>query len=97
MKNNKNAGPSGQKEHELNCITYIESGEKRSDSNLFFEKAKWLSADEAARYLRLPSAGSLRNLVSERRVAYHKLGRLLRFRISDLDDLLESSRIEKRI
>lgn len=48
---------------------------------------------EAAAYLNV-SERYMRRLVAERRVAYHKLGRLLRFRPADLDRLLEAGRIE---
>lgn len=90
-----NNDPSIRKNSKLKFITDSESD--NSDSRLFFEtNAKWLNAEEAAHYLRLPSVGALRNLVADRRVTYHKLGRLLRFRVCDLDDLLEYSRVERR-
>ena len=90
-----NNEPSIGKNTKLKFITDSESD--NSDSRLFFENAKWLSSKEAYLYLRLPSVGCLRNLVSERRIPYHKLGRSLRFKISDLDNLLESSRVERRV
>ena len=65
-----------------------------SDSDGFFEKQlKWLSAEEAAWYLRLPSVDVLRHLVSEKRITYYKFGRSLRFKVSDLDAQLEQTRI----
>lgn len=52
-----------------------------------------LTVREAAAYLNVTER-YMRRLVAERRVAYHKLGRLLRFRPSDLDQLLQAGRIE---
>ena len=52
-----------------------------------------LTLTEAAKYLNVTER-FMRRLVAERRVPYHKLGRLLRFLPSDLDDLLQGSRIE---
>lgn len=65
---------------------------KMRDSQKFFENFTWLTSNEAASYLRLPSVGALRVLVCKRRVPFHKLGRCLRFRRAELDRLLESSR-----
>ena len=48
---------------------------------------------QAAEYLNV-SERFMRRLVAERRVAYHKVGKLLRFRSQDLDDFLESGRVE---
>jgi len=59
---------------------------------LIFENLTWLTSNEAADYLRLPSVGALRVLVCKRRVPFHKLGRSLRFKKSELDRLLEASR-----
>lgn len=52
-----------------------------------------LTLDEAAQYLNVTDR-YVRRLVAERRVAYHKLGRLLRFRQADLDRLLDAGRVE---
>lgn len=52
-----------------------------------------LTVAEAANYLNV-SERYVRRLVAERRVAYHKLGRLLRFRPADLDRLLDAGRID---
>jgi excisionase family DNA binding protein len=52
-----------------------------------------LTLPEAAAYLNV-NERYMRRLVSERRVAYHKVGRLLRFRTADLDGLLEAGRVE---
>ena len=77
------------RDEELNHIT--------SSKNPFFEKSQWLTAEEAAEYLRLPSVGMIRYLVCERRIPFYKLGRSLRFKASDLDSVIESSRILRRI
>lgn len=81
---------------QLNSITDNESGSKNSASECSLKISKWITAEEAARYLKLSSVGVLRNLVYEKRIPYYKLGRLLRFKISDLDQVIEASRIERR-
>ena len=53
-------------------------------------KFKWLTTKEAAEYLRI-TVGSMKNLVYRGRVTPRKLGRLNRFKRSDLDKLLETS------
>jgi excisionase family DNA binding protein len=65
-----------------------------SSENWFFDKAAWLTAEQAAAYLQLKSAKSIRNLVADRRLAHYKLGRFLRFKRADLDAFIEVSRIE---
>lgn len=56
------------------------------------EKLKWLTSEEAFRYLGLPSVERLRNLVHQRRVPFYKpFGRLL-FKRSELDKLVEATR-----
>ncbi len=57
----------------------------------------WLTADEATAYLKLSSVCSLRNLVYEKRIPHYKLGRLLRFKTCELDQLIESTKIERRL
>lgn len=52
-----------------------------------------MTLQEAAAYLNV-NERYVRHLVSERRIAYHKLGRLLRFRVEDLDRFLASGRVE---
>lgn len=61
-------------------------------SEKFFENLIWLTAIEAAEYLRLPSVGAIRVLVCKRKIPFHKLGRNLRFKRIELDRLLEASR-----
>ena len=45
----------------------------------------WLTPDEAAEYLRLPSVKALYQRRARGQVKGHKCGRTLRFRRSDLD------------
>lgn len=52
-----------------------------------------LTVAQAAEYLNVTER-YIRRLVAERRVPYHKLGRLLRFQRADLERLLEESRVE---
>lgn len=61
------------------------------------DDSTWLTAEEATAYLKLSSVCSLRNFVYEKRVPYYKLGRLLRFKVSELDQLIESTKIERRL
>lgn len=60
---------------------------------LLFENLIWLNAKEASEYLRL-SVSSLRLKVHRGQIKGYKLGNLLRFKKSDLDQLLESSPTE---
>jgi excisionase family DNA binding protein len=52
-----------------------------------------LTLSEAAAYLNV-SQRFMRRLVAERRIAFHKLGHLLRFRVTDLDRFLAAGRVE---
>jgi excisionase family DNA binding protein len=91
-----NNEPSITKNTKLKFITDSESD--NSDSRLFIENnSKWLNAKEAARYLRLSSAEVLRNMVCQRRIPTYRLGKSLRFKVSELDALIESSRNNRRI
>ena len=78
--------------------TGLSSNHKRATRNktwnrtLIFENLTWLTSNEATDYLRLPSVGALRVLVCERRIPFHKLGRSLRFKKTELDRLLDASR-----
>ena len=57
------------------------------------ERQAPLTLSEAAAYLNVTER-YVRRLVAERRVAYHKVGRLLRFLPADLDALFEAGRVE---
>lgn len=48
---------------------------------------------EAAVYLNV-TPRFMRRLVSERRIAFHKVGALLRFRVEDLDAFFDAGRVE---
>lgn len=48
---------------------------------------------EAAAYLNVTER-FMRRLVAERRIAFHKVGALLRFRVDDLDTFFEAGRVE---
>lgn len=52
-----------------------------------------LTVAQAAEYLNVTER-YVRRLVAERRVAYHKLGRLLRFQRADLARFLDDGRVE---
>jgi excisionase family DNA binding protein len=52
-----------------------------------------LDVDGAAEYLGVPIV-FVRRLVLEKRIAYHKLGKYLRFKPADLDAFVEQGRIE---
>lgn len=51
----------------------------------------WLNTEQAAAYLGIP-VGSLRNLTSNGRIPYYKLGRRNRYKLSDLHELLLSGK-----
>jgi len=52
----------------------------------------WLTSDEAALYLRLPTAKALYQTVRRGRLPVHYLGNRLRFLRTELDEALERSR-----
>ena len=54
---------------------------------------RYLSVAQTAEYLGT-SERFVRRLVAERRVAFHHVGRHVRFRLSDLDAWLELHRVE---
>lgn len=69
-----------------------------SGSDVSSSDGDWMSADEAALYLRIlrrdgsPCVERVRNLVSAKRIPFYKpFGRLL-FKRSELKDLVESSK-----
>ena len=68
------------------------------DASVVPAEAGPLTLTEAVEYLNVTER-FMRRLVAERRcrrVPYHKLGRLLRFLPSDLDDLLREGRVEAK-
>lgn len=54
---------------------------------------KYLSVSEAAEYLNT-SDRFIRRLIAERRIAFHHVGRHVRFALSDLDTWLAGTRVE---
>ncbi|MGH3993139.1 MAG: helix-turn-helix domain-containing protein [Pseudonocardiaceae bacterium] len=54
---------------------------------------KYLNVTETAEYLNT-SERFVRRLIAERRVAFHHVGRHVRFALSDLDEWLAASRVE---
>lgn len=62
-----------------------------SSSSLKIEETEWLTSEEAALFLKIP-VGSLRNMTSNGKVPYYKLGRSNRYRLEDLNKLLLSHR-----
>jgi excisionase family DNA binding protein len=54
---------------------------------------KYLSVSETAAYLNT-SERFVRRLVAERRIAFHHVGKHVRFALSDLDEWLSAGRVE---
>jgi excisionase family DNA binding protein len=54
---------------------------------------KYLTVPQAADYLNT-SERFIRRLIAERRVAFHRVGRHVRFTPADLDAFVESGRVE---
>ena len=54
---------------------------------------KYLTVPETAAYLNT-SERFVRRLISERRIAFHHVGRHVRFALTDLDEWLAASRVE---
>lgn len=57
---------------------------------------KYLTVGETAEYLNT-SERFVRRLIAERRVAYHHVGRHIRFAVADLDAWLTTCRVEPLI
>jgi len=55
--------------------------------------SRYLSVAEAAEYLST-SVRFVRRLVAERRVAFHKVGKFVRFAVADLDAFVAAGRVE---
>lgn len=54
---------------------------------------KYLTVSETAEYLNT-SERFVRRLITERRIAFHHVGRHVRFTLSDLDEWLLAGRVE---
>jgi excisionase family DNA binding protein len=78
-----NTGADSDSENSAEVLT----SEEKSGSLKTEEDDQWLTTEEAAKYLRINGA-TLRNLTSNGRVPYYKLGRLNRYLRSELKRLL---------
>lgn len=82
-------------------LALLVKGHEQEGSSLFENKIEnqgaeaanqeWLSVSEAAEYLRI-SEGSLRNLTSNGKIPFYKLGRRVRYLKAELKALLLSNR-----
>lgn len=61
------------------------------NSELFFDKLKWITTKEAALYLRV-SVGQIRNMVWRGQLVSYRLNNRLRFLRSDIDKVVKPSR-----
>jgi len=69
------------------------TGTAGADRRASMQPPEWLAADQAVRYLGLPSRKALYQAVRRGQVPVHRLGtRRMRFRRAELDQLLERSR-----
>ncbi len=59
----------------------------KSVGSLTIEQMEWLTTDEAAEFLKIPP-GSLRNMTSNGKIPFYKLGRSNRYLRRDLVELL---------
>jgi excisionase family DNA binding protein len=72
-----------------NTLQAINTDDKFSE-NLLFNKLKWMNSQEASAYLNT-SVGSIRNMVYRGQLPAKKLGNRLRFKMNDLDFILNNS------
>lgn len=54
---------------------------------------RYLTVPEAADYLNT-SVRFVRRLIAERRIAFHHVGRHVRLRVADLEEFVQSGRVE---
>lgn len=73
----------------LNNLEIASHGVKQS--SLKTEKVEWLTSKEAAEFLRV-SEGTLRNMASNGKIPYSKLGRSNRYSRQELHSLLLSNK-----
>lgn len=59
-------------------------------SDVLFDKLKWMTAKEAAFYLRV-SVGQIRNMVYRNQLRSYRMNNRLRFLRSDLDQVVKPS------
>ena len=79
--------------NKVNKIDDLSENPKTEEKQLFkiLESENWLTAKEAASYLKL-SKSEIYNMCSSGEIRYYKLGRRSRFRREDLDELLLQNR-----
>lgn len=70
----------------------ISASTPNSTSSSLKIEEEWLNTTQAASYLKIP-VGSLRNMTSNGKIPYAKLGRSNRYHLSDLRKLLHSNRM----
>lgn len=64
---------------------------QQSEPSSLKNESGWMTTEQVAKYLNT-SVGQVRNLVSRGLIPYYKLGRLNRYRRSDLDCLIEKQK-----
>ncbi len=85
---NNNSGHLPQPDHP--CRMLDENGKELKSSSMLFDNriwSEWLSTKEAAAYLSI-TPNALRIMVCRSKIRTYRLGRCLRFKLSDLKDLL---------
>lgn len=70
----------------------IDASTATSTSSSLKIEEEWLNTRQAASYLKIP-VGSLRNMTSNGKIPYSKLGRSNRYHLNDLRKLLHSNRM----
>ena len=57
------------------------------------DEIRWMGTQEAARYLGI-TPRTLYRFIDEGHIAAYKMGRVIRLKATDLDDFIESARIQ---
>jgi len=89
VNNNKGGEGLGRLETEVGAGVYGINTVKIEKDCLFFENLKWLKTKETAEYLRTTPKQIRKWVYQGRLKAYKLFGKSLRFKKSDLDQLLE--------
>jgi excisionase family DNA binding protein len=87
MKSPKHPSDKNEIDSDGENLAEVLPSEEKSGSLKTEEIDQWLTTEEAANYLRINGA-TLRNLTSNGKVPYYKLGRLNRYLRSELKRLL---------
>lgn len=72
-------------------VSLSQQNEQLAQASSLKTEEEWLTTEEAARYLRL-SVGELRNLTSNGKIPYYKLGRRNRYLKCELRELLQKNK-----